>query len=361
MESSHSLGDSDAPGPTLLTPGPCQTSLSVRLASAAEDLNHRDPRFLALIQETKSRLLAVYPETKSWTPYLLGGSGTAAVEAMVTSLLPAGPCLVVANGYYSARIAEIFAIHGLPFELLEFDWLAPIDLDVIQDKLATHQFSSLVTTHHETTTGRLNPIGEIGELCAEYGVRLFADAMSSFGADPIPFSNLSALCASANKCLHGLPGVSFVLANAETAATARDRAPRTYYLHLPRYEGEVPPLTPPIPTLLSFRQALREMPADGAAGRGREYAEKLAILRHEFDSVVPIDQSSCTLITAKIPLGWSYEAWFNACYAAGFVIYGTKGPLRDQYFQVSVMGETSREDMTRFVLSARSILGTLPK
>jgi aspartate aminotransferase-like enzyme len=103
------------------------------------------------------------------------------------------------------------------------------------------------------------------------------------------------------------------------------------------------------------------MPADGAAGRARDYAEKITILRHEFDSVVPIDQSSCTLITAKIPLGWSYEAWFNACYAAGFVIYGTKGPLRDQYFQISVMGETSREDMTRFVLSARSILGTLPE
>ena len=349
------------PGPVLLTPGPCQTSLSVRLASAADDLNHRDPRFLTLIQETKSRLRRVYPETASWIPYLLGGSGTAAVEAMVTSLLPTGDCLVVANGYYSARIAEIFAIHRLPYELLEFDWLAPIDLSVIRDKLATRRFRSLVTTHHETTTGRLNPIQEIGELCAEYDVRLFVDAMSSFGADPIPFTNVSALCASANKCLHGLPGVGFVLANAETANQARGRTPLTYYLHLPRHEGDVPPLTPPIPTLLAFRQALREMPEDGAAGRARDYAEKMAILRQEFDSVVPLGQSSCTLITPRIPDGWSYDAWFNACYAAGFVIYGTKGPLRDQYFQVSVMGETSREDMTRFVLSARSILGTLPQ
>jgi len=182
--------------------------------------------------------------------------------------------------------------------------------------------------------------------------------MSSFGADDIDVTHVAGLAASANKCLHGLPGVAFVLARPEIAERAKTKSPRTYYLHLPRYEGDVPPLTPPIPTLQAFRQALREMPP---GGRKQQYEEKLAILKQGFPPLLDAEVSSCTLITTALPTGWTYDAWFEACYQEGFVIYGTKGPLRDRYFQLSVMGETSPEDMTRFLSAAQTILGTLPE
>src|SRR5512144_2511467 len=107
----------------LLTPGPCMTSETVRQAAALPDLNHHEPEYLELLADTKRRLRSVYPATVGWTPYLLGGSGTAAVEAMVTSCVERGPVLVVENGYYSARIVDILKIHRIPFETFTLGWL----------------------------------------------------------------------------------------------------------------------------------------------------------------------------------------------------------------------------------------------
>ena len=108
----------------LLTPGPCMTSETVRQVAALPDLNHRDPEYLDLIRDTKNRLIGVYEQTtQEWHPYLLGGSGTLAVEAMITSCIQSGPALILENGYYSSRIRDIFEVHKIPFEVISHGWL----------------------------------------------------------------------------------------------------------------------------------------------------------------------------------------------------------------------------------------------
>lgn len=342
----------------LLTPGPCMTTESVRLAGAAPDMNHRDPAYGELIGETKRRLLSVYPDTQHWIPYLLGGSGTAAVEAMVTSCVNRGPVLVVENGYYSGRIAEILEIHRIPQETLSFDWEQPVDPSVVAEILRGGAFEAVLLTHHETTLGALNPVEQIAREAKRCGVKVLVDAMSGFGADPLNFGPLDAVAASANKCLHGLPGVSFVLASPEMARTM---APdRTYYLSLPRYEGDIPPLTPPVPALMAFRQALREFTT--AAERQVRYLDLKQVVTSKLDSLgvnyFANGPTSSTLVSIEIPSGWTYDALFERFYAQGFVIYGCKRHLRERFFQISWMGAVTREHLERWLDEFRR-LGSL--
>lgn len=328
----------------LLTPGPCMTSEAVRQASAQPDLNHRDPEYLSLAREVKHHLRDLSP---GFEPYLIGGSGTAAIEAMVTSCVRSGPALILANGYYSDRLDAIFLVHGIPHTTLRFDWMGGWDLGLVDKTLAAGGYEVVLAVHHETTTGRLNPVEELAALGSRHGVKVLVDAMSSFGADPLTLDGVHAVAASANKCLHGLPGVGFVLVEHGLAESIKGYPRRTYYLSLPMYGGESPPLTAPVPAMLAFRQALREFHAGGGlAGRLASYQVKTELMRsglraRGYELPVPDDEASCTLTTASLPRGRSFQSWFDEQYARGYVIYACKGELRDRYFQASVMGEVT--------------------
>jgi 2-aminoethylphosphonate-pyruvate transaminase len=325
------------------------TSESVRQAAAMPDLNHRDPEFIEILRDTKRRLLNVYPETaEDWRCFLIGGSGTAAVEAMITSCVSEGPVLVIDSGYYSGRMRAKLEAHEIPYTALITPWLEPISLEHLEQVVAGHE--AVLTTHHETTAGRLHPIDKIGEICRAAGAKLLVDAMSSFGGDPISYENVDAVASSANKCLHGLPGASFVLVRDWLADEMKAFPSRTVYLSLPMYAGDSPPLTAPVPILTALNQALREMGARGAAARHKVYSARAERVRdglrnRGFRFAIPEESMSSTLTTASIPNGYDAESWLAANRKSGFVLYGTKSELRPEWFQVANMGEITLEHL----------------
>ena len=152
---------------------------------------------------------------------MLTGSGTSAVEAMLASFAPCDTAtLVVANGVYGERMAKMLAVQGKPHHLSNSGWgEAPIDMQAVEALLDEHSdISHIVSVHHETTTGRLNDLTALGELCTQRKLPLLLDCVSSFGAEAIDVDawNVHALAGTANKCLQGVPGISFVLARKST-------------------------------------------------------------------------------------------------------------------------------------------------
>jgi 2-aminoethylphosphonate-pyruvate transaminase len=320
----------------LLTPGPCMTSESVRQAAALPDMNHRDPAFTQLVTEVRHRLLTLYSDTADWTPHLIGGSGTAAVEGMVTSCIKSGPCLILENGYYSERVGEIFEIHQLPHKRLRWDWLSAWDFKAIEEELASGNYEAVLGTHNETTTGRLNDIARLGRLCRQYGTLCLIDAMSSFGADQISFEGIDAVASSANKCLHGIPGISFVLASPHLVQRMHHVPRRTYYLSLPLYAGPEPPLTPPVPATAALLQALREHP--GLQARQQRYLSLRTRIRRElpYEPLLAQDETSCTMTVFETK---DAPDLIERLRQHGLLLYGCKGALRETCFQVANMGE----------------------
>jgi len=202
--------------PLLFTPGPLTTSRAVKLAMQ-RDLGSRDAEFVRTVARVRDRLLALAGTSRAdgYAAVLMPGSGTFGVEAMLGTLVPQdGRLLVVENGAYGKRMLEIARVLRIPSVAVSSSPTAPASPDDLARALAHEaDITHVAVVHCETTSGVVNPIAEITAVAREAGCACFVDAMSSFGAMPIDVhaDGIDALVASSNKCLEGVPGVSFVI------------------------------------------------------------------------------------------------------------------------------------------------------
>jgi 2-aminoethylphosphonate-pyruvate transaminase len=348
----------------LLNPGPVTLTERVRRSLLQPDLCHRESEFFALQDEARQRLLATYDlDPNVWAAVLMTGSGTAAVESMTTALIPAdGRLLNLENGVYGDRIAQICLQYGIAHERAIFPWMHPLDLDAVTARLDAAQegaqFTHMAAVHHETTTGRLNDLRPLGKLCRERGLRLIVDGVSSFGAEPIDFADdsLCAVAATANKCLHGVPGASFVIVRRAALSQATSR---TYYLDLGRLarmqDQRSTPFTPAVHAYYALVEALREFADEGGrAARYKRYAGLAEQVRAGLASlgiepVIAPEQSSVVLRSYELPAGMTYTKLHDALKAEGFVIYAGQGDLAKTLFRISTMGHVTPADLSRLL------------
>jgi 2-aminoethylphosphonate-pyruvate transaminase len=348
----------------LLNPGPVTLSERVRRSMLQPDLCHRESEFFDLQDEARRRLLSAYSlDGSEWTAVLMSASGTAAVESMVAALVPqGGKVLIVENGVYGDRIARICVQYNIHHERLVGDWMKPPDYTVIDAMLGSPpggtNFTHVAVVHHETTTGRLNDLRQLASVCRRHRVGLLVDAVSSFGAEEIEFddSALSAVAATANKCLHGVPGVALVIVRRQELLRA---ASRTFYLDLTRLarlqDERNTPFTPAVHAYYALVEALREYQEQGGrAARHRRYASLAEQARSGLAALgikeaIPAEESSVVLRAYQLPPGLAYISLHDGLKAEGFVIYAGQGDLSKSLFRISTMGELSSADIDRLV------------
>jgi 2-aminoethylphosphonate-pyruvate transaminase len=353
----------------LLNPGPVGLSERVRRALLAPDLCHRESEFAELQDAVRARLLGVYGlDAGSWAPIVLSGSGSSALEAMLTSLIPTdGGVLVVENGPYGERMSEIARRHAIRARSVRFEWGEPIEAARVRKALADgERLTHLAVVHHETATGRLNDLEPLGELCREAGLGLLVDAVSSFGAEAIEFEawSIAACAATAGKCLHGAPGASFVIARHRALASGC-RPPRTLSLDLVDHCREQSrgstSFTPAVPALYALREALEELAdAGGWAERGRRYgalAERVrrGLAAHGIEPYLDAEASSVVLRSYRLPRGMPYATLHDELKKRGFVIYAGQQRLEGRIFRISTMGEISDRDVERLLAAFAEI------
>ncbi len=343
----------------LLNPGPVTLSARVRNAMLRDDLCHREPEFSSLQSGIREKLLATYDLPASdWASALITGSGTAAVESMLTSLVPRdGKLLIVENGVYGERMRRIAERYGIPATSVTQAWQAPIDYAAVAAALAADgDISHIAVVHHETTTGRLNDLGPLGEICRQHDVAVLLDAVSSFAAEAIPFKSvpIAACAATANKCLHGVPGTCFVITSRDALAAAH---PRNLYLDLGAYvsaqDSAGTPFTQSIQTFYALDEALDELAeSGGVAARRALYESRMATIRDTLvalgiEPLLDAAECSCVLHAYKLPQGTDYTTLHDALKAAGFIIYAGQGSYAQSIFRISMMGEISSADIGR--------------
>jgi 2-aminoethylphosphonate-pyruvate transaminase len=352
----------------LLNPGPVSLSDAVRKAAVSSDLCHREPEYFELQDEVRRSLLDIYDcDPERWAAVLLGGSGTTALEAMLSSLVPReARLLIVENGVYGERISRIAEIHGLEHQKVTHGWTEAIDYDALADVLAAGDFTHLAAVHHETTTGRLNDARKLAELCEKHGAELVLDTVSSFGAEDIPFDSpaLAACAATANKCLHGIPGLCLVVARRDALAAGAE-PPRSLYMHLPlwleKQDRQGTPFTPPVNSVLALREALGELERHGGwRGRCAWYTDlawqvREGLSRFGVEPYLEEDASSCVLTAYRIPPDFDYEFIHDGLKRWGFVIYAGQGGLEKEMFRVSTMGDITRYDVGRLLAAIETV------
>ncbi|HEX7005788.1 MAG TPA: 2-aminoethylphosphonate--pyruvate transaminase [Alphaproteobacteria bacterium] len=358
----------DSKEPVLLTPGPLTTSAETKHAML-RDWGSRDPGFNAMVARVKARLEELAGGAGR-TAVLLQGSGTYAVEAALGTLVPReGKVLVLVNGAYGRRMVAICRAIGRAYATLETAEDTPPAPEAVAAALAGDAaITHVAMVHCETTSGILNPVGAVADVVARAGRRLLIDAMSTFGALPLDETiRCDAVMASSNKCLEGVPGLAFVIADKAALAAAAGRAPSLALdLHdqwqAMERTGQFR-FTPPTHVIAALDRALDQHRAEGGvAGRGARYRRNCEILVRGmralgFDTYLPDALQAPIIVTFHSPADprFDFRRFYDLLAARGYLIYPGKLTALDT-FRIGCIGQIGEAEMTGVVAAVAAAL-----
>jgi 2-aminoethylphosphonate-pyruvate transaminase len=365
------LAEKDQPGYVLFSPGPVMTSARVKASLVHYDVCHRDGDYAAVVGRLQEKLRPAFGASPAHEMLLLTGSGTAAMEMSIASVVPPGKkLLVIANGAFGERLGEIAALHGIPRVMLAYRWgELPSARDVARALDGDADIAAVAMIHHETSVGLLNPVGEVGRLCRARGITLVVDAVSALGGEDVDVvrDGVDICFSSANKCLHSVSGVSFLCVAPEVWPRIADLAPRVYYLDLGRHRQYLTqlrqtPFTPAVSSFFALETALDELYEQGGVPARRElYFKRNARIRRVFtdlgfESFSNTGRESHTISMLRLPDGLSVDPLYDGLKARGFIIYRAKGDLAERHVQVSNMGELPDATIDAFLAAVTDVV-----
>ena len=361
---------SETGDPLLLTPGPLTTAKSVKEVMV-HDWGSRDSTFLRINKEVLEILPTIVNAGGTHATVPMQGSGTFAVEAMLTTFIPAsGKVLLLINGAYghrAKRICEIakraVVVHETPEDTPPD--LAEVDRILAADKAITHVF----VVQCETTSGIRNPVAEVGAIVERHGRRLLIDAMSAFGALPLDAAQVKfdAVAASSNKCIEGVPGLGFVIAREAALAECRGNATTLVLDLYDQWQNFVKTgqyrFTPPIHVIVSFHQALAEFQEEGGQpGRGGRYAENCKVLidgmrELGFTPLLPEKLQAPIIVTFHMPKDpkFIFQTFYDSLKDRGYVIYPGKLTVADS-FRIGCIGRLNAGHMRGALAAVADVL-----
>jgi 2-aminoethylphosphonate-pyruvate transaminase len=261
----------------------------------------------------------------------------------------AGPVLVVSNGTYGERAAAMGRYHGVDVAELRLEWEEAIDPSEVARAASDAGAECVYLIHHETTTGRLNDLQALASAAREGRNRLvLVDAVSSVAGETLEVEawGLDAVIGSANKCIRGVPGASFVLASerfVEVASPQKSAHYSNFASHLEKEDAGETPFTPGVPACFALRAALLELQDEGIEARIQHYRDLSAALAGGMAGLGfrPLLEPSAyghTLLSYLLPEGHTFRTLHAGLKERGFVIYGAQGRLAESAFRLGLVG-----------------------
>ena len=356
----------------LLNPGPATTTDTVKMAQVVPDICPREKEFAGLMKGLRSDLLkVVHAPEDEYTSVLFCGSGTINIDICINSLVPGNKkILVVNNGAYNTRAVEVCEMYHIPHINLKFSVYEQPKLDEVEKALKENPDVAVVyCCHHETGTGILNPIREIGALAHKYGAIFVSDTTSSLGMIPLDVvkDNVDFCMASAQKGLMAMSGLSFIIGKTDLIKKSKDYPTRSYYCNLYlQYEyfektGEMH-FTPPVQTIYATIQALKEYFEEGEDAKFARHRAVYEAIHKGLDELgldTVIDRSieSGLVVSVKYPEdpNFSFDKVHDYCYERGFTIYPGKITTTNT-FRLCSLGKIYPKDIYDFMVVFRNAL-----
>ncbi|WP_117232418.1 2-aminoethylphosphonate--pyruvate transaminase [Vibrio maerlii] len=349
----------------LLTPGPLSTSETVRQAMLKDWCTWDDDYNKEVVEVIRTKLVQLATKHKGYTSVLMQGSGTASVEATIgTAMGKHGKLLIIDNGAYGARIAQIAQYLDIPCHIIAPGETSQPSLDEVEVALTVDpEISHVAIVHCETTTGMLNPIESFSKLAKSYGKTVILDAMSSFGGIPMDIGELGIdfMISSANKCIQGVPGFGFVIAKEDKLVECKGQA-RSLSLDLydqwqcmENNHGKWR-FTSPTHTVRAFFQALIELEEEGGVEarhlRYQTNQKTLVTGMKELGFKPLLDETLhspiITSFYSPIESEYDFKAFYDRLKEQGFVIYPGKVSNAD-CFRIGNIGEVYPNDIERLI------------
>lgn len=356
----------------LLNPGPSTTTDTVKMAQVVPDICPREKEFAGLMKQMREDLVRiVHGPLDEYTAVLFCGSGTINIDICLNSLLDKDKkALIINNGAYSTRAAEVCEYYGLPHINLVLPVDDVPDMELVGRTMDDNPDIGLVyITHNETGTGIGNPIREIGRMAHEHGAIFVTDTTSTYAMVPIDVKrdNIDFCMASAQKGIMGMTGLSFIVGRKDIIEKSKDYPKRSYYCNLyMQYDffektGEMH-FTPPVQTIYAARQALDEYFAEGEEAK---WARHTRVMNAIHDGLAALGFREA--IRREIQVGlvasviypddenWNFEKVHDYCYERGFTIYPGKITGANT-FRLCALGAIDVSDIEDFFVVLKQAL-----
>ncbi|MEG0570743.1 MAG: 2-aminoethylphosphonate aminotransferase [Oscillospiraceae bacterium] len=348
----------------LLNPGPATTTDTVKLAQVMPDICPREKEFGDIMRQMRKDLVKiVHGDPQKYTSVLFCGSGTIGIDICINSLLPEEKkILIINNGAYSSRAVEVCEYYRLAHINLRFSFDELPDLDLIEETLKSNPDIALVyTTHNETGTGLLNPIGKIGKLAHNYNAAFVVDTTSTYAMIPIDIEkeNIDFCMASAQKGIMAMTGLSFIVGNTNLIKQSKNYPTRSYYCNLyMQYDflektGEMH-FTPPVQCIYAAGQALKEYFQEGETEKWNRHRRTFECIHANLDrlgfaDVIKREWQAGLVVAIKYPNdpNWDFTKIHDYCYEHGFTIYPGKIASTDT-FRLCSLGAIDEQDINDF-------------
>ncbi|MBN2539363.1 MAG: 2-aminoethylphosphonate aminotransferase [Deltaproteobacteria bacterium] len=353
----------------LLNPGPATTSDTVKYAQVIPDICPREKDFVGVMHEIRKDLVKiVHGDSSKYSAVVFAGSGTIIQDVCVNSLVPENKKIcVVNNGAYSARMVEIADYYGIPCVNLEFATNGLPDLDVLKETLENDKDIAVVAAvHHETGTGILNPVRDIGKIAHDNGCIFVVDTISTYALMPLNIAeeNIDFLMGSAQKGLAAMTGVSWTVGDIEEIEKSKNYPKRSYYCNLyMQYNffeknGEMH-FTPPVQTVYALRQAIKEYWEEGEHARWERLTTCWEAIHRGLEEmglryVIDKNIQSKLVVAVKGLKDPKYDFFtlHDYCYERGFTIYPGK-MFGLETFRLCNLGQITYRDIEDFFVVAK--------
>ena len=354
----------------LFTPGPVNVAQNVREAICKQDICHREIDFDYLLQSIENKLLTLF-EIKNRADYravVITGSGTAANESMLSSVVAGKNILILSNGEFGERLHNISKIHNENTFLLEFNWGEELSLKKIKDFLQIQKIDVIAMVHHETSSGMLNPLEKIGKLAKSHGAIFIVDCVSSAGAEVIDLEkcNITFCSSSSSKAIGSYPGLSFVVGETQEFEKLKNLPIKSMYLNLYKFYDFIKtfsqtPNTPAVHLFYALNQALSNILNEGIQNRYANLRDKANKLRQGMLSLglkfVINQKDMCSILTTVYtPSHIDVGVLRQKLREKSIIIYEGKGCFKNRAFQVGNIGDLSFTDIQYFLDSLKKVL-----
>nr|UWI50893.1 aminotransferase class V-fold PLP-dependent enzyme [Clostridioides difficile] len=347
----------------LFSPGPVMVTDRVRNSLLHYDICHRGNEFMNLFKDTQQKISKLYNATSDYYSLVVSGSGTSVNECVLSSIFDKeDAALLVSNGVFGERLEEILSAYSVKTYKPDFKWAEYPDLDILEKYILENpDIKVIAMVFHETSSGMINPVPELGKLAKKYNKIFFVDAISASAGEYIDVDefNIDIITGVGGKALGAFPGSAYLCAKESVLQNIKENQCKNVYLSLYKHyklakSSSQTPNTPNVTLIFALNEALTEFLEDDS--KIERYKECSAILRNGMEELgltflLPDKYMSNTVTSVFLPKEIDINRFILELEEEnGYVVYPGKGKfLDDNMFQVANMGEIYPDDCYKFL------------
>jgi len=357
--------------PILFIPGPVMVSDRVKSSLNRYVICHRGQEFMDLFIDTEKKIRELFKADYTYQSLLISGSGTSSNEAVLSSIFKKDEAvLLISNGVFGERLEEIIDKYKIKKYVARFDWCQPVDTSIVESLLKEHpEITTVAMVYHETSTGMINKVKEVGIIAKKMKVTYFVDAISAAAGEYIDIidQNIDIITSVSGKAIGAYPGVAYICAKKSLLENIKFDDCKNIYLNLYKHyhmaiKKAQTPNTPNVTLIYALNEALTEY-LENPQEKLERYKQCSLIIRKGIKDLgikllLPEDQQSNTVTSILLPEKISILEFVNKLEnEKGYVVYLGKGPLLEKnMLQIATMGEIYPEDCKLFLQAFKELL-----